>query len=304
MNYDFETRGTAVALGSFDGLHIGHISVINAAKNMAARINAKPVICTFSEHPLKVLTGRTPPMLFTGEVREEAFRSTGVEVVRLDFASIKDMSPKEFFNEVLIKTLNAQGVCCGFNYTFGAKGAGTPMDMAKLCDEHGLLFCACEATELDGEVVSSTRIRKALQEGNPELAARMLGRPFRFRQQVVDGDKRGRTLGFPTINQRYDMDLVVPKFGVYASLCTVDGRSYYGATNIGVRPTVEEGEPVSSETFLLDFEGDLYGKYVDTALLKFIRPEIKFDSFDSLREQMEKDISTIRAVAAAEQPEE
>ena len=297
MYADFAKQGTVVALGSFDGLHLGHMAVINEAKNMATRLDAKPILCTFFEHPKKGLTGEAPPALFTGEVREQAFRDSGVEVVKLDFASIMDMSPEEFFGEILIKKFNAKGVCCGFNYTFGAKGAGDSELLEKFCREAGMGFSASPATMLDGEVISSSRIRHALEEGNVELAERMLGRPFHYCTRVIDGDKRGRTWGIPTINQKYETELVIPRFGVYLSRCTIDGKQYYGATNIGVRPTIKEGEAVSSETFILDYTGDLYTKFVDVALLRFLRPEQKFDSLDELEEQMKQDIATIQVLA-------
>ncbi|MBP5459872.1 MAG: riboflavin kinase [Clostridia bacterium] len=129
-----------------------------------------------------------------------------------------------------------------------------------------------------------------------ELANRMLGRPFKYRQQVVDGDKRGRTWGIPTINQPFPEELVTPRNGVYASRCVVDGRTYLGATYIGVRPTVKEGDPVSSETYLLDYDGDLYGKFVDISLLKFLRPEKKFETVEALEEQIRTDIETVRRI--------
>lgn len=294
MNSQFVQNGSVVALGSFDGLHLGHMAVINSAKNIASMLDATPCICTFSEHPLKVLTGKEPPALFTGDVKDEAFRETGVEVVRLDFASIMHMSPEAFFEEILFKTLHVAGVCCGFNYTFGDGGKGTPELLERLCAEKSIVFSSSPATLLDGTPVSSTRIRNALGGGNVELANRMLGRPFKYRQQVVDGDKRGRTWGIPTINQPYPKELVQPRLGVYASRCIVDGREYMGATNIGVRPTVKDNDAVSSETYLLDYEGDLYGKYVDICLLKFLRPEKKFDSTEALGEQIRTDIETVR----------
>lgn len=294
MFNEFMQKGSVVALGSFDGLHIGHMAVINSAKNLATMLEAAPCICTFSEHPLKALAGKEPPALFNGDVKDEAFRNTGMSVVRLDFASIMNMSPEEFFEEILVKNLHVAGVCCGFNYNFGAKGKGTPELMDRLCAEHGVVFSASPATILDGSPVSSTRIRNALAGGNIELANRMLGRPFKYRQQVVDGDKRGRTWGIPTINQPYPEELVIPRYGVYASRCIVDGRTYIGATNIGVRPTVKENDIVSSETYLLDYEGDLYGKYVDVCLMKFLRPEKKFDSEEALETQIHTDIETIR----------
>ena len=260
-------------------------------------LDAVPCICTFSEHPLKALKGKEPPALFTGDVKDEAFRNTGIEVVKLDFASIMHMSPEAFFEEILFKTLHVAGVCCGFNYTFGDKGRGTPEMLDRMCAEKGVVFEAADATVLDGTPVSSTRIRNALAGGNVELANRMLGRPFQYRQQVVDGDKRGRTWGIPTINQPYPEELVVPRHGVYASRCVVDGRTYFGATNIGVRPTVRENDILSSETYLLDYEGDLYGKYVDVCLLKFLRPEKKYDSFEALEEQIHTDIATVRKIS-------
>ena len=188
MYNEFMQKGSVVALGSFDGLHIGHMAVINNAKNLATMLDAVPCICTFSEHPLKALKGKEPPALFTGDVKDEAFRNTGIEVVKLDFASIMHMSPEAFFEEILFKTLHVAGVCCGFNYTFGDKGRGTPEMLDRMCAEKGVVFEAADATVLDGTPVSSTRIRNALAGGNVELANRMLGRPFQYRQQVVDGD--------------------------------------------------------------------------------------------------------------------
>lgn len=290
-------KGYVVALGNFDGLHKGHMAVINAAKNMAAQTGAEPCICTFIEHPLKELKGQAPPALFDGGVKEEIFCNTGIKVIRLEFTAVKDMSPEEFFNEVLIKNLNAKGVCCGFDYNFGAKGAGTPELLEKLCKEAGISFSVSPAMNVDGEPISSTRIRQALSDGNIELANRMLGRPYKFRQRVVDGEKRGRTWGMPTINQPYPEDLVVPRFGVYATRCIIDGIDYYGATNIGVSPTVKVGEPVTAETYILEYDGDLYGKYVDICLLEFLRPEERFESVEELKEQMEKDIEMVRALS-------
>lgn len=300
MNYSSLNEGTVVALGSFDGLHLGHMAVINAAKNIAARLGAKPCISTFSEHPMKVLTGQAPPALMTGAVADEAFMSTGIDIYKLDFRSIMNMEPETFFDEILMKKMNARAVCCGFNYTFGARGAGTVETLRRLCVNEGVELSVSDAAMLDGAPISSTRIREALEQGNPELASRMLGRPFKFRQLVVSGDKRGRKWGIPTINQPYPDDLVIPRNGVYATRCTIDGQTYYGATNIGVRPTVESGEPVSSETNILDYSGDLYGKYVDIALLRFLRPEKKFADFSQLEQQIRSDIEMIRKEGRAD----
>ena len=290
------TRGTVAALGSFDGLHIGHMAVLNAAKGLAEETGAVPVICTFKEHPLKVLRGEAPPALMEGEVKEEVYATTGMQVWHMDFATIKDMEPEEFFRKVLLEELNVKGVCCGFNFNFGARGAGTPDLLEQLCREAGIRFYAAPAMEWKGEPVSSTRIRAAMEEGDLDLANEMLGRPFRFRERVEKGYGRGHTWGIPTINQMFPEELVVPKFGVYFSVCEVNGKNYYGATNIGLRPTVDDGKAPSSETFILDFSGDLYGEHVDISLLKFLRPEQKFPSFDALKAQIMKDIEQVRTL--------
>lgn len=295
MNQSFE-HGTVVALGSFDGLHLGHMTVLENAKKLAEELDATPCICTFHEHPLKVLTGHQPPSLFTDSVRDEVIQATGMKLIQLDFKEIMHMSPEAFFEEILLEKLHVKGVCCGFNYSFGDGGKGTPELMDRLCRENGVRFSEAPPTLLDGETVSSTRIRNALRVGDLDVANRCLGRPFRYRQEVVDGDKRGRTWGIPTINQPYPEGLVIPKFGVYASRCIVDGKAYPGATNIGVRPTVKEHDIVSSETYLLDFDGYLYGKTVDVCLLKFLRPEKKFDTVEELETQIRSDIEQIRAL--------
>ncbi len=288
-----KTSGTVVALGSFDGLHMGHMTVLNAAKEAAKRLDAEPVICTFKEHPLKVLNGEAPPALFTGEIMEELFASTGMDLYRLDFAEIKDYAPEAFFQKILMEELKVKGVCCGFNFSFGAKGAGTPELMRRFCKEAGVEFHELPAKRYADCTVSSTVIRSLLQEGRVGFANELLGRPFRFREPVIAGDGRGHTWGIPTINQMYPKELVVPKFGVYRSRVSVDGNTYAGATNIGVRPTVRDGESVSAETFVIGFTGDLYGKTVDLELLDFIRPEKRFSSFSELEAQIRADIATI-----------
>lgn len=290
------SRGTVVALGNFDGLHLGHQSVLNRAKELAEELDAIPCICTFREHPLKFLTGRTPPMLLTGSLKEEAYDALHMELYAMDFSEVKDLEPEAFFKNILLDTLHAKGVCCGFNFTFGAGGRGTPERLGQLCAEQGIVFSAMPEVTLDQHTVSSTEIRKAMKEGRLEAANCMLGRPFAFRGTVRRGDGRGHTWGMPTVNQEYPEELVTPAFGVYVSRVTVDGETYYGVTNIGVRPTVRAGEKTSAETFILDFEEDVYGKEVTTELLRFLRPEQRFENFDALKTQMKQDIAKARDI--------
>ena len=285
--------GTVVALGNFDGLHIGHMAVINAAKEMAEKNGAKPCALIFTEHPLSILTKKAPVTLFTEDIRNEILGEIGVEICNLDFKSLMNMTPEVFFDKIVMEMMGAVGVCCGFNYSFGKQGAGTPALLRSLCEERGLQFYMAPETDYLGEPVSSTRIRAAIENGDIDGANTMLGRPFRYRQLVVDGDKRGRLFGTPTINQYLPSELVEPKHGVYMSKTLVDGREYYSVTNIGVRPTVGTG-PVSSETYILDFEGNLYGKYIDVSLLRYIRSERKFGSVEELMDQIKRDAETVR----------
>ena len=288
-----QEKGSVVALGNFDGLHIGHMAVINAAEKMAREQNLNLVIATFAEHPMKFLTGIAPKELLTGRLKEKIFKETGAKMCNLDLLSIKKMEPEIFFSEVLISMLNAKGVCCGFNYSFGAKGKGTPELLKSLCEETGILFNMSEAAIVDGKPVSSTRIRQLIESGDIELANKMLGRPYSYERLVVDGDKRGRQMGIPTINQNLPDNMAIPKFGVYISTTTVDGKKYESLTNIGVRPTIGSGF-ISSETHILDFNGDLYGKDILVALYSYIRPEMKFASIDELYTQINLDISAVR----------
>lgn len=291
--------GTVLALGNFDGLHIGHMKVINATNEMAKRLHAMPFALVFKEHPVTVLTGEPQLSLFSPDMRAAVFKQTGVTLCLLDFETMKDMSPREFFDTIILKRMGAKGVCCGFNYTFGKNGEGTPEILEEFCREAGIEFSMSEELDFEGAPVSSTRIREAIENGEIELANVMLGRPFAFRQTVVDGDKRGRAMGTPTINQVLDPGLVHPKYGVYMSKTLVAGRTYYSLTDIGVRPTVyNDGEPVV-ETHILDFNGNLYGKLVEVHLMHYIRPEKKFESINELEAQIKEDEREVRHLAAA-----
>lgn len=287
--------GSVVALGNFDGLHTGHMSVINAALKMAEKLSATPYALIFREHPLLILNGSSPSFLFTDDVRAQVFKEIGITPCKISFTEIKDMTPEEFFEKILVGRMSAVGVCCGFNYSFGKGGAGTPELLKELCEEQGLEFSVSPELDFEGEAVSSSRIRKAIEDGEIEKANVMLGRPFTYRQKVVDGDKRGRTMGTPTINQYLTPGLVEPKHGVYMSKTTVDGKKFYSITNIGVRPTVGVG-PTDCETYILDFNGDLYGKYVDVSLLSFLREERKFESISALEEQIMADTLKVRRI--------
>lgn len=281
-------NGCVVALGNFDGLHIGHMSVINSALEMASKLGAVPCILMFSEHSLKALYGKAPLELFSGEIKQRLLAQTKAQIKTIDFNDIKDMSAETFLNEVLIKQFNVKGICCGYNYHFGKNASGDTIKMQELCKAYGLMLSVSEPTEYMGEPVSSTRIRKALEDGQIEQVNDMLAREFSYKEVVIDGDKRGRILGTPTINQVLSEKMAIPKHGVYASRTKIGGKSYASVTNIGVRPTIGTGV-LGSETYIIDFSGDLYGQSIEVCLLSYLRGEQKFENLDALRGQIRKD---------------
>lgn len=281
-------NGCVVALGNFDGLHIGHMSVINSALEMGKQLNATPCILMFSEHSLKTLYGKAPLELFSGEIKERMLAQTGAKIKTIDFNEIKDMSAETFLNKVLIKQFNVKGICCGYNYHFGKNASGDTLKMKQLCEAYGLRLSVSEPTEYMGEPVSSTRIRQALEDGQIEQVNDMLGREFSYKEVVIDGDKRGRILGTPTINQVLNSKMAIPRHGVYASKTKISDKFYASVTNIGVRPTIGTGV-LGSETYIIDFSGDLYGQSIEVCLMSFLRGEQKFENLDALQGQIRKD---------------
>lgn len=292
---DRSTEKTAVALGFFDGLHTAHRRVLESAA--AQRENGLlPCVLLFDDHPQHVLNGKQVPKLLQNEKRDAIIREMGLTAVGCSFARIRDFSPRAFVETVLLGELNAAFVSCGYNYRFGKNGAGDAAALQALCAEHGMEVSVCPEMDANGEPVSSTAIRRLLEDGEPEQAAKLLGRPFSFASEVIEGDRRGRLLGTPTVNQRLPEDLVIPKYGVYVSKVTFGGETRTGVTNVGARPTFHAGE-VRSETYILDYSGDLYGQTVETALIKYLRPVMAFDSAEALKAQIAEDVAVARRLA-------
>jgi len=291
-----EKNKNAVALGSFDGLHIGHMAVINEAVKQKKR-GLAPVAALFSDFPEKLLKGAEPLCLMTAEARERLLADKGVTSVYLNFAEIRNMEPERFFTNILIKELNAGFISCGFNYRFGKNAAGDKDTLNALCKKYKIGFSAVEKVEYKGAAVSSTRIREALGQGGIEDANAMLGRPFSYDGEVARGAGLGRLLGAPTINQYFPENLIKLKNGVYASETKIGKIWLPSVTNIGVRPTVSGGKSTLAprgETYIPDFNGDLYGKNIGVRLIKFIRPEKKFDSIERLKKAIKKDAETVK----------
>jgi len=288
------TEPTALALGNFDGLHRGHALVLRGAKQMAQAQGLVPGVLLFDEHPRQVLCGQAPPLLMTAEEKQKRLEESGFRVFTLSFRTAKDLSPEAFV--LLLQTqFHAKAVCCGRNYRFGKDAAGTAQTLKTLCDSRGIAVQIVDDVRYKGELISSSRIRRAIENGEMEDANAMLLFPFSYRLSVVPGDKRGRTLGFPTANQFFLPQMIRPCAGVYASKVHLNGVWYPAVTNIGIRPTIGT-ETFRSETCILGFSGDLYGTALEVFPLHYLRGEQKFQDLAALRAAMENDAKAAREV--------
>lgn len=284
-------RGAVIALGNFDGFHKGHQAVAGEAIEWAHAEGRPSIIATFDPHPVRFFRPDVPPFrLTTLEQRQELYLAAGATamlVFHFD-RELASTSAEDFITEILIKRFGAHGVVTGGDFTFGQGAKGNVDLLRELGGQQGLHSRVVEAVESDG-VISSSRIREALRNGDPQLAAQLLTRPFAIRGIVEHGDKRGRDIGYPTANLAIDKYLR-PKYGVYAVTGRIlsTGEELKGAANIGVRPQFEPPKELL-EPYFFDFAGDLYGQEIEVAFHHFLRPEAKFDSLDDLITQMEKD---------------
>ena len=291
-------RAVVVALGNFDGVHLGHRAVLARAVEEAQRRDGLVVAATFWPHPRSVIgRGEPPGLLTTLDVRRDELLRSGADEVRVILfdQALSKKSPREFVEDVLVGNLRATSVVVGATFRFGYKASGGVGDLARLMREHGGDACAVEVRG-DGVEISSTRIRALLGRGEVAEAGELLGRPYLVRGEVVVGDRRGRTIGFPTANVRPDPAVVVPARGVYACSVRVGEDVHAACTNVGVAPTFERGES-RIEAHLLDFGGDLYGQEVDVLFLDRIRGERRFSGVDELKEQIGRDVEEARRLA-------
>ncbi len=272
-------QGCAVALGYFDGIHIGHRAVIQTAVDWAKQHGAAPALFTFELPEKNNLKGCR---LHSTAQKHEAIAALGVaHYVEPTFAEIKDHSPEEFVRE-LVEVLGARALVCGENFTFGAKAAGNVALLKTLCAAYGVPVLAVPMAQYEGQTVSSTRIRAALAAGDVEAVNAMLGEAYAIHFTVEHGQKLGQTLGVPTMNQHYPTAFQMPKFGIYITRTQIDGVWYPSATGLGTRPTVNEDvENITCETFIPNFTGDLYG---ETPVLEFHRYLCESKKFNNLEE--------------------
>lgn len=297
-----QDRGASVAIGNFDGVHLGHQSVIERAR--AAAPGAPLGVLTFEPHPRAFFSPEAAPFrLMSPEARASRLEKLGVEVLyELNFnASLAALSPRDFAQRVIADGFGLRHVIVGADFCFGKGRVGTAEDLQRFGAEMGFGASIAPLIEQSDTTVSSTAIRRALSEGKPRDAAAMLGHWHRIEGPVISGEQRGRELGYPTANMSID-GLHPPAFGVYAVLVDVlDGPhrgSYHGVASMGVRPMFGENRP-NLETFIFDFSGDLYGAPLSVALIEHLRPEEKFDGLDALIAQMDDDSAKARAVLAA-----
>jgi len=284
-----------IAIGCFDGVHLGHSMLIREAKRIANEKELPIAVWSFSEPPKNHFFPNSTPLLTTVSEKRELMKKQGADIfVSVTFTdSIASLSPEDFFNTILVERLKATHIVCGFNYRFGKNGKGDTDLLTKLCAERGIGISVLPPVRLDDITVSSSEIRAALDMGDLELVNSLLGRPFSIKEKVIDGQHLGRTLGFPTINQAIPNGKAMPTYGVYLSKISYGRLCRYGITNVGIRPTVG-GNILYAETNIFDYSGDLYGKTVKVELLKFIRAEKKFRDLETLSEQVRADIETAK----------
>lgn len=293
---------TVLALGNFDGVHIGHQALLTEAVRRAAQFSEKdgctaPGVWLFRTPPSDFLGNPPIPHLSTLEEKLAEFRKYGIRYVFLgDFEVLGSLSPEAFVLDVLQNSCRCRHAICGFNYTFGKRGAGTPKLLRSLLGD-----CVTDispVTSSDGQPVSSTRIRSLLSDGNVREAAHLLGRPYSITRPVLHGKALGRTIDFPTVNQSFPPLAVIPKSGIYAVTVHFPWKSekavQYGIANIGVRPTVENAGQVNCETYILDFSEDLYGKTVEIRLIERLRDERKMSGIAELKQTIAKDEAAAR----------
>lgn len=297
-----QTIKRVVAIGFFDGVHIGHAALLSMAKQRAEESGAIPSVVSFDVHPDNLVLGAETKLITSAIGREDLIRRLfGIEnIVFLHFnRHMMQMSWEEFI-AALVDELSISHIVVGHDFCFGYRGEGTAEKLRLWCEEKGLGCDVIPAVSLDGRIVSSTYIRKLIEDGQIEEANRYLGHPHILSDTVHSGYHLGTKLGAPTINMYFPDGVLVPRYGVYATrVCLERGESYCAVTNVGVRPTVGGDNRVSVESHLLDYSGNLYGRQARVEFYSFLRSEIKFADFAELSEQIARDGEAARAYFAA-----
>jgi riboflavin kinase/FMN adenylyltransferase len=287
-----------LAIGVFDGIHLGHQAVISSAVQAADQSGGSAVVLTFHPHPMRVLRPDAAPRLLTStQHKEQLIRTLGVHALLIQEFTLafSRTRPEEFVRLLFESAKPLRQICVGKGWTFGANRSGNIATLDALAHKYGFTLTEVPSVSVDGQPVSSTMIRAAVQRGDLALAGRLLGRPFTILGTVAEGNRLGRQLGFPTANLRAHNEQFPPD-GVYAARAWHAGKEYGGAVSIGVRPTLEQPGERLLELHLFDFNREIYGEDVEVEFLAFLRPEQKFNSLTDLVKQIEKDVARAKAI--------
>ena len=292
-----------IALGFFDGVHNGHAALMRRTYQVAKETGAVPSAFTFDPHPQNVIFGKPTPLLTSPEDRADLMRKYyGIEDVIVEPFTVERMKQpwRDFVEQTLVKELGAVHLVCGHDYHFGYKGEGNPNRLRELCGELGIGCDVIEKVEQEGITVSSTYIRTLVAQGEIERANEFLGHPYTLSDHVSHGKKLGTTLGFPTVNLKLKEHVMAPAKGVYATKVILEnGEVLPAVTNVGTRPTVDDGDQLTIEGFILDFHGDLYGQKIQMEFYKYLREERKFPSFDALKAEIAHNVDQTREYFAS-----
>ena len=295
LSEDWQIAGTAVILGNFDGVHKGHQLLIARAREIVAAKGLQTSVLTFLPHPAKLLLGKDFRLIYTEEEKEAIFAAAGIEnYILLPFTEKnKNMAPTEFIEEILLRRLGARAVIAGSDYRFGQKAAGDAGLLMEKLEPLAVRVTILEKLQMQGEDVSSTRLRAAVMQGDLERFEDLTGRRFHLLGRVSTGRQLGRTIGFPTINVIPPAEKLLPPNGVYAAEVIYRGRCYRAVSNVGISPSVP-GKPYSVETYIFDFTDTIYGQFVEIRLRRYLRPEMTFASVEELKAQIQRDAAAVK----------
>lgn len=295
-DYKFK-KPTGIGLGNFDGLHLGHMALINTLINESALNFLDSVVYTFLKHPENIIRKRLfTPLITTVEKKIELLNKVGLDYIYFEKFDEKysRIKPEDFVREILVKKLKMKLAVAGYDYRFGYKGEGDINLLKELGKKYGFKVVIIPPVKLEDEIVSSTNIRKHIKKGDMNKVFLLLGRYYSIKGQVERGKGIGRTLGFPTANISAKNYLVFPKKGVYITKVKIENSVYPGITNVGNNPTFGENNNITIETFIIDFDKDIYGKEMEVFFIKKIRNEKKFDTVEELVMEMKKDLLNAR----------
>ncbi|MGV8144941.1 MAG: bifunctional riboflavin kinase/FAD synthetase [Alkaliphilus sp.] len=284
-----------VALGNFDGIHIGHQELLNTLVDKCKTLKLESCVYTFDNHPLSIINNVTPSQITNFDIKNKIFKSLNIDTIVYEKFDkrIMSLNPQEFIEEVLVSKLNAKIIVVGFDFRFGFQGEGDVNLLKQLSEKYNFTLHIIEPIKIDGEKVSSSNIKTYIIEGNMTQVQKFLGRHFSLKGAVIRGKSRGRQLGFPTANIAIAKKQILPKEGVYATYVHIEGSTYLGATSIGKNPTFS-ADCVSVETFILDYSGNLYDEKIGISFVKNLREQIKFEDVNHLKAQLNIDVENVK----------